>query len=196
MTPLPSLCLAVALAAAASLSLAARGDDDDASVPGDGAGAATGADRGDSGGSGVPTMEVTLDVSGSFTGEGTITRDLPVTDGVPFPANCGEYVESGDSGGLPLPFLFGEDVAGHTIGFTLLLEGYTGPGTYTDDQIDTDGGQYLSIDGDGYGRTDGGPSPTVTVNDDGSGEMAFEVLSSDTAPEKTFSGSVSWTCED
>lgn len=139
---------------------------------------------------------MTFDVSGWVTVTGATTRDLPVTDGVPFPADCGEYVESGGSDVLPLPFLFGEHVGGHTIGFTLLLEGYTGPGTYTDEQIDSDAGQYLRIDGAGYGQVDGGPSPTVTVNDDGSGELAFEVLSNDTTPEQTISGSVSWTCED
>jgi hypothetical protein len=139
---------------------------------------------------------MTFDVSGSATVEGTTTRDLPVTDGVPFPANCDEYVESGGGDVLPLPFLFGDDVGGHTIGFTLLVEGYTGPGTYTDDQIDTGGGQYLRIDGDGYGHDDGGPSPMLTVNDDGSGRLAFDVLSNDVAPEETISGTVSWTCED
>ena len=186
--------LAVALVAAASLTLAACGGDGTASDPGDGTSTAAADD--DAGRSADPTMEMTFEISGAVTVEGTITRDLPVTDGVPFPKSCGEYVGSGGRDVLPLPFLFGKDVGEHTIGFTILLEGYTGPGTYTDDEIDSDGGQYLRIDGVGYGRADGGPAPTVTVQDDGAGEMTFEVLSTDTTPEKTISGSVRWTCED
>lgn len=193
-----AVCAVVGLAAGCS-SGSGSGPGSDPAVKSTGSaqtGAKTGAkDSGACKGTIGVTFCYRIKISGAATADGTATGGGPH-------GTCADWVkgESGSSGlelvipttGLLLstPRVMMNDV---------ILTGYTGPGTYSTDQVTAEAGFGMVIDDKQFDMdsTDG-TTASVTVNADASGTATFKKLEirSEPAPRPAVDATFSWTCAD
>jgi hypothetical protein len=173
-------------------------------VAGCGSDAADTEDAGTTGDSGMTVgdlhTEVTVDVTGAVTLEGTSNAPMATHNGVDY-ESCEQYGggESNDDGVkyFVLPQMLIDSIDGKTVFVGAMVKNYKGAGKYDQDSL-TDAGSPpgISFGGTLY-FTQSNTTSEVTTDGKGGGSWTFTNVRNrhETArPDDTISGTVTWTC--
>jgi len=190
------------LAAMGTLAVAAACGPDSGSGTnaGSGSGSGSGAGQGnaDAGAGSGATLTVTFDVEGGVTLKGT-TEDnvLPTVSGPPV-EKCADYAKGGKRGDTSyfiLPLGLGGDLDGKRISLNVRVEGYNGPGNYTQEQLGAEGSSFgVLVDEKAYVESSDGSGAIVSTDANGGGTFYFEKLA--LANGGDIAGEITWTCKD
>jgi hypothetical protein len=159
----------------------------------------TGGDTGDAGSSRGPTLTVKIEFDGEATVNGSTTALPPTNNGQDF-TKCADYAKGGIDGGTTyyvVPRDLKGSINGGTIFVGVMVEDYTGPGTYEKAAL-TDVGSPpgISVNGRLYLQQSNSTGQVVT-DAKGGGTWTFTKLSiadsyGNTSPGIT--GKIAWTC--
>jgi hypothetical protein len=145
-------------------------------------------------------LKITVDLTGATPLHGEASSFLlPFDQSGHQAANCAEYAKGApDSGGKPIiqlpSVIAAQPMNGHQVLFTNQLDPYHGPGHYTADAFEGQGGgATVEIDGHAYAK-DSSSTADTDVQPDGSGTVRFSGFRLDGGG--TLAGTVSWTCHD
>ncbi len=175
---------------------AACGGSPDSGSPG-----AAGALPDPSGGDGLMTTKVTVDVTGAVTVKGA-AQAPPMSSTGKNIETCADYGkgDTDDAGKktFRLPQMLKDAVGGKQVQVFAVIDDYTGPGTYPIDKIsDVARDPGIGIDGRQY-FISSDATATASVDANGGGKWEFTNLSvqnsNNTQSSGKLSGSVTWTC--
>jgi hypothetical protein len=145
-----------------------------------------------------PALKISVDLTGATTLHGEASSLLlPFDQSGHQPADCAEYARGAtDSGGQPMiqlpSVISAAPMDGHQVLFTNQLEPYHGPGRYTAEAFEGQGGgATVEIDGKAFAKDSSSVADTE-VQPDGSGTVTFSDFRQDDG--STLSGTVRWTC--
>ena len=119
-----------------------------------------------------------------------------------FELTCSDWAEGGDlrSDGMLEAAASFEPIDTHDVDLFGGISGYSGPGDYDVAQLTgLDGDPFAITAGETAYQVDGSSTATITVRNDGSGELVFDsfVDTGGLVPDAPgIAGSVSWTCID
>jgi hypothetical protein len=151
------------------------------------------------GGSG-PTVRMTFDITGAVMVKGD-SASVPAFDSAKAPVSCATYAKGGQKDGavhFVLPSVMHDKVSGKQLLVGVLIDKYTGPGTYGTDQLTDQGTPAgIEIDGKTYFQQSDAKSAAV-INADGGGTWTFTALNVQNADgtegSAKVSGKLTWTC--
>jgi hypothetical protein len=187
------------LAAAGALAAATACGPDTTSNTGNGAGSGSGPGGGANQGAGSGgTLTVTFDVEGSTNLKGTTVDNVLPSVGGKSPDTCADYAKGGKQGDTSyfiLPLGLGGDLGGKNVSINVRVKGYNGPGNYTQEQLDAEGGSFgVLVDEKAYVKPTDGSGAIVSTDANGGGTFYFEKLNLANGGE--MAGEITWTCKD